>query len=212
MAGEITPQGGSVLLDGQSVHQMPRRALARALAVVPQSAHLTFPFTALDVVMMGRHAHIGRFHTEGADDVRIARAAMAQVGVLDLAQRPATELSGGEWQRVVIARALCQNTPVLLLDEPVASLDIRHQIDVMSLIRALCRDDHRVAVCVLHDLNLAAHYCDRLILLRGGAVLADGAPGEVLTEDNIRRAYQIESVVLNDGGKMRVAPVYEETK
>lgn len=209
ISGELRPKSGDVLLDGTKISRIPGKKLARKMAVVPQKTHLSFQFSALDIVMMGRNAHIKRFQSETENDVRMAREAMAQVGVLELQNRLATTLSGGEWQRVIIARALCQDTKVLLLDEPVASLDIKHQIEVLALSRSLTHEKARVSLCVMHDLNLAAHYCDRLILMNKGKILCDGAPDRVLTEKNIRGAYGIESVVSRDENGLRVTPVYE---
>ena len=143
---------------------------------------------------LGRHPHLPRFSREGARDIEIARASMERTGVGGLADRPARTLSGGEWQRVLIARALCQEPRVLLLDEPVANLDIRYQLEVLRLLAALARGGLAV-VAVMHDVNLAARFSDRLAVLKDGRLLASGAPREVMTEALLADAYGVSGRV-----------------
>ena len=176
----LSPKSGNVWIDGKDVRSYSPRELARLVALVPQHSQMDFDFTVLDVVLMGRHPWLRRFQGESAKDVAIARAAMAHSGITHLADRPVTQLSGGEWQRVVVARAFTQGTPVLLLDEPVTGLDIRHQLDVMEFMRASAVHTGMTIVCVLHDLNLALHYCDTIALLDGGCLRAFGLPSEML--------------------------------
>lgn len=180
MSGALHPKSGSVSLCGKDVREFSPRELARKMALVPQHSQLDFDFTVLDVVLMGRHPWLGRFQNETGDDMAIARASMAHSGIGHLSDRPVTHLSGGEWQRVIIARAFAQKTPVLMLDEPVSSLDIRHQLDVMELVRASANRTGTTAVCVLHDLNLALHYCDTIALFDDGRLRASGPPEEIL--------------------------------
>ena len=175
MCGALRPRSGEVLLSGAPVSSLRPRALARAFRWVPQSATPPEGFTALDVVMMGRHAYIPRLGREGGRDVEIARAAMERTGVEALSEREARSLSGGEWQRVLIARALAQEAGLLLLDEPVANLDIRYQLEILRLLRALAGEG-RAVVLVMHDIDLAARFCDRLAVLRKGRLYADGSP------------------------------------
>ncbi|NLG26106.1 MAG: heme ABC transporter ATP-binding protein [Clostridiales bacterium] len=209
LAGELKPAAGRVLLDGAPLARLRVAEVARRIALVPQHSRASFEFTALDVVLMGRTPYLGRFGVETERDRTLAIRAMERLGVAPLADRPASHISGGEWQRVVVARALCQDTPVMLLDEPVSSLDIRHQLDVMALMRALAQDAGKAIVCVLHDLNLAAHYCDRLALMSAGRIEYAGAPGDVLTEAAIARVYGVLTRVRREAGGLFVEPIYE---
>ncbi len=188
----LRPSRGAVLLGNRDLfRQVSTRDSARAIGVVPQSAGLTFGFTVREIVRMGRSPHLPRrpFAAEAAGDERIVTEAMASAGVGALAGRVATTLSGGEWQRVLIARALAQQPDVLLLDEPTAHLDIRHQWDTLGLARSLAHDGRKAVLAVLHDLNLAAGYCDRVILLSQGRIVAQGPPEAVLTPAHIRDVY-----------------------
>ena len=194
MSGSLLPQSGQVVLEGRPVSSLRPRALARTLALVPQSASPPEGFTALDVVLMGRHAHIPRFGREGEADLAAAERAMRRTGVEALAERGAQSLSGGEWQRVLIARALAQEAEFLLLDEPVSNLDIRYQLEILRLLRALSREGHAI-VLVMHDINLAARFCDRLAVLCGGALRAEGAPEDVLTPALLQEVYGVAGTV-----------------
>jgi len=165
------------------------------VAVVPQYSALAFPFSVEEVVLMGRSPHLGRWRFEADRDYRIAREAMEMTDTLALAARDMESLSGGERQRVLIARALAQEPRLMLLDEPTAFLDIRHQVDFFDRIRALNRDRGLTIVAVTHDINLAAHYCDRVILLKDGRIEAAGSVEAVITDENIRRAYETRVLV-----------------
>jgi iron complex transport system ATP-binding protein len=178
------------LLDRPLSAYSPRDA-ARVVAQVPQITALDFPFTVRQVVMMGRNPHLGRFELESERDRGIAERAMRRTQTLDLADRLIGTLSGGERQRVLIARALTQEPHLLLLDEPTANLDLQHQIGIMALIGDLIRGEGLGAVAAVHDLELAARFCDRVVLLARGAVLAEGAPADVLTPDHLRAAYGV---------------------
>ena len=198
MCGALRPRSGEVLLNGAPVSALRPRALARALSLVPQSATPPEGFTALDVVLMGRHAYIPRLGRESGRDVEIARAAMERTGVEALSERQAhSARSLSEWQRVLIARALAQEAGVLLLDEPVANLDIRYQLEILRLLRALAGEG-RAVVLVMHDIDLAARFCDRLAVLRKGRLYADGSPAAVLTPAMLREVYGVSGVVQRD--------------
>jgi len=202
----LTPDEGRVLLGGREASAFSRRELARKIAVVPQDVQVAFPFRAAEVVLMGRGPHLGAFGYESASDVAIARAAMERVGVAELADRSILELSGGERQMVLIARALAQEARVLLLDEPTAHLDLRHRIQVLALVREFVAED-RSALVVSHDLHLAARSCDRVGLLCGGALLAAGTPASVLTRENLRRSFEIDAeIVTGPDGAPIVVP------
>jgi iron complex transport system ATP-binding protein len=194
-AGTMPPLTGRVTLDGADVARLSSRDVARRLSVVPQDSRATFDVSALDVVLMGRYAHLGPFALEGADDLAIARDALDATGTAALAERSFETLSGGERQRVVIASALAQAADLMLLDEPTASLDLRYQIDIAALLRRLNRDRGTTLLISTHDLNLAAALCEELILLLDGRVAARGPTAEVLTSGNIRTVYGVDADV-----------------
>ena len=209
LSGTRRPSSGRVMLGGQPLDRMSRREVARRIAVVPQETELAFEYSAIEIVLMGRHPHLGVFTVEGPDDIRIARNALAATGTAHLAERPFHELSGGEKQRIVIAAALAQSAALLLLDEPTASLDLGYQLEVSSLLLRL-NQDHGVTMAIsTHDLNLAASICRELILMRDGRVLATGPTSEVLTPANVQRLYDVEADVHvhSATGHMTVVPV-----
>jgi len=191
----IVPYSGKIFLGGQDVTRLPRRDLARLLAVVPQMPLLPSAFTAFEIVLMGRNPHLGLFQYEKQEDLAIVWQAMGKTGTQPLAERRVGELSGGEIQSLLIARALAQETKAILLDEPTANLDIGRQLEVLDLIKTLCREDNLVVLAALHDLNLAAQYCDRLILINNGQIYAEGTPSEVITADTIAAVYGAGSCV-----------------
>jgi len=209
MAGVLHPHGGTVVFDGRSIATISRRELARHLAVVPQETHPAFDYTVLEMVLMGRHPHLGAFQLEGPDDLAIAYDALAATGTAHLAARSYMSLSGGEKQRVVIASALAQQPDVLLLDEPTASLDLAYQLEVAALLARLNRERGVTIVLATHDLNLAASLCHSLVLVRAGRVLAEGATRDVLTGAMIRQLYDVEADVRfhEASGHLTVVPI-----
>ncbi|WP_439026197.1 ATP-binding cassette domain-containing protein [Haloarchaeobius sp. DT45] len=194
MSAALTPESGSVDVCGESIHGLSARAASRRVAVVPQDTTVSFSFPVRDLVAMGRTPHRSRFTTATHEDHRAVDEAIDRVGITDLADRPVDELSGGERQKVTIARALAQETPVLLLDEPTASLDVNHQVETLELVRELVLDG-KTAVAAIHDLSLAARYCDELALLSGGDIVAAGAPDTVLTRPRLRASFDAETVL-----------------
>jgi iron complex transport system ATP-binding protein len=209
LAGILPPLAGQVLVDGRPIGQLTRRELARRIAVVPQETHSTFDFSVMDMVLMGRYPHLGPFELEGATDQAIAREALAATGTSVFEGRAFATLSGGEKQRVVIAGALAQASDVLLLDEPTAALDLRYQFEITSLLRALNLRRGVTMVVSTHDLNLAAALCERVVLLKDGRVLAQGATAETLTAGNIRLLYDIDADVQfhPQAGHLTVVPI-----
>jgi iron complex transport system ATP-binding protein len=195
LGGMLAPASGRIVLDGRDLARLPRRDLAREIAVVPQETRLSFEYSVLEVVLMGRYPHLGAFELEGADDLRIAREALAATGTLGLQDRPFPTLSGGEKQRVVIASALAQSARLMLLDEPTAALDPGYQIEIAMLLRRLNADRGVTMAVATHDLNLAAGLCQHLVLLREGRVLAAGPTGEVLTRESVRALYDVDADV-----------------
>jgi len=180
---------GHIFIDGRDIKNIKREELARLIAVVPQNPILPDAFTAFELVLMGRTPHLGLLRYEGREDIAITWQAMEATRTESLAQRRMGELSGGERQRIVIARALTQQPKVLLLDEPTAHLDINHQIEILDLVKSLCLEQSLTVIAALHDLNLAAQYCDWLVMLNGGRTYAEGIPQDVLTAENIKEAY-----------------------
>ncbi len=188
----LRPGRGRVRLEGEDVTALSRRVLARKLALVPQDMHVAFPFRVGELVLMGRAPHQPLLGLESEHDVRLARAALARLGIEGLADREITTLSGGERQLVLFARALVQQPSVLLLDEPTAFLDLGHRVDLSREVRAFATAGG-AALVVSHDLSLAARSCDRVVLLGEGGVVAAGTPASVFTSDNLFRAFEIET-------------------
>lgn len=185
----IPLKGGDILLNEKSIKGISQNDIARTVAVVPQSAVLPEAFTAFEIVLMGRTPHMKFLEYEGQKDVDIAVKAMKMTDTIHLAQRRAGELSGGEKQRLTIARALAQQPGIILLDEPTSHLDINYQIETLELISELCKKEGWAVLAALHDLNLAAQYCDRIIMLNKGRIFNEGTPCEVVTAVNVKRVY-----------------------
>lgn len=197
LAGLRKPDKGAVMLNGRPLVRYKSKELAKIIGYVPQDTSFDFDFTVQEIVRMGRHPHTSRFRAESPGDRDAVRQALMQTRLLELSGRSVQELSGGQRQMAFIAKALAQEPELLLLDEPISALDIRHQLQVLELIR-LVAGSGTASVAALHDLNLAARYCDRIVLLSEGRVLADGRPGEVLTEAHIHTAYGVKSRVHMD--------------
>ena len=186
---------GTVFLDGREVLKMREKEIAKRISSVPQNPTVNFDFSVWDIVMMGRYPHLGRLSIEDERDEEIVSRCMKLTNVLHLANRSVTEVSGGELQRILIARALAQEAKILLLDEPTSNLDINYQIEIMDLLRDLALKKGITVICTMHDLNLAARYCEMLILLSNGRIRAIGRPEEVITRDNIRETFGIDVLV-----------------
>ncbi len=191
----ISPQKGTVLVDGRNIAGIARKKLACMVGVVPQLPLLPSTFTAFEIVLMGRNPHLGLFQSESNRDRELARVAMEKTITESLADRHINELSGGEIQCVLIARVLVQETSAILLDEPTANLDIGRQLEILDLIRKLCTEDRLTVLAAIHDLNLAAQYCDRLLLINNKRIHAEGTPTEVITDRNIKAVYGAENCV-----------------
>lgn len=209
LSGTRVPDRGQVLLDDVPLVRLPRRLVARRIAVVPQETQLAFEYTVQEMVLMGRHPHLGLFELEGPNDFAVVRDALEATGTNHLEHRRFSTLSGGEKQRVVIAAALAQAADVLLLDEPTASLDLKYQLEVASLLVTLNRERGTTLVISTHDLNLAASVCRDLVMLRDGQVLAAGLTRDVLTPANVRALYGVDATIDTHGasGQLVVVPI-----
>jgi len=208
--GSVLPAGGEVLLDGKPLRGYARRVLARHIAVVAQEAELRFPVTVMEFVIGGRYAWSSPWGWESEHDVKIAREILRETELDEFEARLMNEMSGGERQRAVLARALATEARVFLLDEPTANLDLAHQATMLRLVRRRCDDRESAAVVVTHEVNLAAEFADRVMLLKDGQMIAMGANREVLTSELLRRVFDLQ--VLVDAhpitGAPRITPVH----
>jgi len=223
LTAEYLPEEGTILVESRDLMGIRRKDLARTMAVVPQETVVNFGFTVHETVLMSRIPHLKRFESEGPRDLQLVREAMEKTQVWDLRDRLINELSGGERQRVILARALAQEPRILLLDEPTSNLDLRHQFELLELVEQLNRIRNLTVLAVLHDLNLAARFAGKIILMDRGHVVGAGTPKEILTSDTIRRVYQVETSVTENeitgklniialGGKRRCSPQSREKK
>ncbi|WP_300008040.1 ABC transporter ATP-binding protein [Pseudonocardia sp.] len=205
----LRPSSGHVLLDGKRIDRMATREVATVLGVLPQAPIAPEGLTVADLVARGRHPHQAWYRQWSSDDEEAVHQALEWTGMLDLAERPVDELSGGQRQRAWISMALAQGTDLLLLDEPTTFLDLAHQVDVLDLVHRLHTEAGRTVVMVLHDLNLAARYADRLVAMRDGRIVACGPPQEVITEDLLREVFGLDARVIADpvAGTPLVVPI-----
>lgn len=207
ISGYLKPETGSVEIDGIDVRKIDVKSLAKKMALVPQNYALEYDFTVLETVLMGRNPHKKAFEGDSAEDIRFARAAIAKTGIAHLENRSVTGLSGGEWQRMIIARALVQQSNILLLDEPVSNLDIKHQVGILSLVRELVMGSGLLCVCVLHDLNLANHYCDQIVLMKKGRVIEYGPTETILKKDILEEVYDTKICMIRaEDGSTYILP------
>jgi iron complex transport system ATP-binding protein len=198
LARLLRPRSGAVLLDGQDIHRLPTRQVARTLGLLPQNPITPEGVTVADLVARGRHPHHGAFGRWTSEDERAVVEALTLTDTVKLADRVVDELSGGQRQRVWIAMALAQGTDLLLLDEPTTYLDVAHQVEMLDLLADLNARRGTTIVMVLHDLNLAARYADHLVALHTGRIVAEGPPHEVVTEDVVRAVFGLDSRVIDD--------------
>lgn len=195
LSGIVHARSGSIEVLGTALHAMTSRARARSMAVVTQESEARLPFSCAEIVRMGRYPHRKRWQMETVEDREAVTRAILLTDTGDLADRPVTEVSGGERQRVMMARALAQSTPLLLLDEATSAMDVRHKLKLFGLLERLNRDEALTVLTVLHDVNLAAFFCKRLVFLKNGSVRADGPPEEVLTERVLEEVYETRALI-----------------
>lgn len=198
MTGLLKPEAGRILLQGDPLDALPRRKIAQSIAVVPQGETSAFPFSVEEIIRMGRTPHLrGALALETRVDKEIVRQAILLVGLEEFRHRSMSQLSGGERQLVLTARAIAQQTPILLLDEPTASLDLAHQQRILRLVVHQVRQQNQTAVLILHDLNLAVRFCDEVVVLHDGQVAAQDVPDAILRPDLLRRVYGADIWIAN---------------
>ena len=193
--GTLFPDAGQMLIDGKDTSRWSRKDISQKVAIVPQETAVIFPFYAEEIVLMGRFPHLSNYRFEDKKDYQIVHEAMEKTDTLSFAARRFDELSAGERQRVLIARALCQEPKVLLLDESTVFLDLKHQAQFLALLRQLNTAQQLTVIFVTHDINLAAQHADRIILLYSGKIYAIGKPAEVITAANIKEVYDVDSMI-----------------
>jgi iron complex transport system ATP-binding protein len=200
MGGLWPATQGRVMLGEEDLRNLARKEIARAITYVPQEPHFAFEFSVREIVRMGRYAHRDRFAYETREDLRIVEEALHRADIAHLADRPVVQLSGGEKQRVLIARSLATRSRILLLDEPTANLDIDHSLDILELCRSVANEGHAIAIAT-HDLNAAYRIADHVVLLNNGSVLFSGKPQDVLTAEHLKRAFHVtsETLIASDG-------------
>ncbi|OPX63303.1 MAG: Cobalamin import ATP-binding protein BtuD [Methanomassiliicoccales archaeon PtaB.Bin134] len=194
----LHPRSGRILMEDQDLEDISKRRIARHIAVVPQSNEIRFAFSVRDIVSMGRMPFLDRFQGESSEDMRIVEEAMEKTNIREFADRLINTMSGGERQRVIIARALAQRPEVILLDEPTLHLDINHQFEVLDLVKRLSKEEGLTVIIVSHDLPMVVKYCDRMVLIHDHRVHALGTPEEVLTTENMRTVFNIDAVLEYD--------------
>jgi len=206
LSGYLKPAGGRVVLNGRDIAAHSRREVARIISFVPQYSDVNLPYTVADLVALARYPHLGPFRQPGPADRAAAARAMAWAGVVALADRPVSQLSGGEFQRAVLARALAVEPDLILLDEPTTHLDLSHEARMFELLSLLNRERGLTVIAVLHDLNFAAAYFPRVALMAGGEVVADGPPAAVLTPEVLSSVYGCPITVAAVGGRRFIFP------
>lgn len=192
----LQPSSGEICIDGQSLASLSEKERAKRISLIPQNYRMNHSFSVEEMVSMGRYPHLESWRGPDEKDRKIVEYAMEKTGLLPFREREVTSLSGGELQRVLLARSLAQDTQILLLDEPISHLDIFYQLDLLEQVNALCRDESRTALCVIHDLNLALRYCDQIILLKEGSVFSQGESKKVITPENIFNVYGVKSRII----------------
>ncbi len=195
MTANLTPDSGELVLWDKALKAYSTKDLAKNVAVVPQESNIQYDFTVYDIVLMGRYPHIKRLEREGSEDYEKVKSALLRTNTWHLKDRSINEISGGERQRVIIAKALAQETKVIILDEPTSSLDIHHQLEILDLLKELNEETGVTIIMVLHDINLAARYSKEVALLHLGSLITIGPTEEVITVENLQRAYDIEMII-----------------
>jgi ABC-type cobalamin/Fe3+-siderophores transport system ATPase subunit len=207
-----TPGSGTITYSGRDIKDYKRKRLAREMALVPQDFYINFPFTVKEIVLMGRHPYISRFGSASAMDIRIVDEVMERMEIDGFKEKYVTDLSGGEKQRVVFARAFAQDTPVLIMDEGTSNMDIQHTLKALDMAAESVRLKKRTVIASLHNLNLAAAFCDKVVFMKAGTILAQGNVDETLNEQNIKNVFDVDSKVYFDGYSNSKQVVYKKRK
>jgi iron complex transport system ATP-binding protein len=210
LSKHLNPASGGIYYNGKALSSYSSTQLSKELAVVPQNFYINFAFTVKEVVMMGRYPHIPRFAAPASDDIRVVDEVMEKTGIQPFEHRFITELSGGERQRVVFARALAQNTPVLILDEATSNLDINYSISLLNVTERGVRQEGKTVIAVMQDINLAAAYCDYLIFLHAGRIAAHGTTPEVLNADTIQTVFQVNAKIFHESFSNSLQVVFKK--
>ena len=198
MNRNLRPESGQVWMEEKDLEAVSKKEIARHIAVVPQSNEIRFAFTVRDIVMMGRMPFLHQFQGESSEDAHIVDEAMRKTNISEFADRYINTMSGGERQRVIIARAIAQRPEIILLDEPTLHLDINHQFEVLDLVKRLSKEEGLTVVIVSHDLPMVVKYCDRIVLIHDHKVFADGTPDDILTKENMKTVFNIDAVLEYD--------------
>ncbi len=198
----LKPSGGTVMIDGKANIDYHMKELAKKVGYVPYSSSDTFPMTVVDAVLLGRHPHSNWKTTK--EDVRLVISVLRRMGISDLAKCQFNELSAGQHQKAMLARGLVQEPEILLLDEPTANLDVKHQLGVTKLLKEISDENHTLIIMICHDLNIAAKYADVILMMKDGTIYAAGTPEEVMTEENIRDVYDVDCRIIEDQGRPHV--------
>jgi len=191
----LEPDSGKILFDNKNINLFSQKEIAKKIALVSQDYYINLPYTVKEIVTMGRHPYLGRFDPPGKEDVDIINTVAEITEIQDLLTRKITCLSGGEKQRAVFARALCQKTPVLLLDEAFSNMDISHSVSLLKIIKEQVRERKITIISVFHDVNSASIWSDKMIFIKKGKIIAAGAPGDVMTEKTVKKVYNIDGQV-----------------
>lgn len=206
LSAQLRPQSGTIMLGGHQLEGLPRRRLAQLVATVPQEHHPVFPYTVRELILLGRVSRVGYWAQPGSRDQELVQDILELLGIKSLADKPYTRISGGERQLVLIARCLAQEPQVLLLDEPTSHLDFKNQVVILELVRDLARQRQFTVLLTLHDPNLALLFADRVVLLAGGQVVAQGTPGEVVQPAAMAQLYGMEVEMLSQGDQRLLCP------
>lgn len=207
ISGYFTPCEGSIFIDEKNVGDFSTKEIAKKMALVKQHNTIDYDFNVMDIVLTGRNPYLKALMSESEQDYQIANESLKKAGILHLKNRLITTLSGGEYQRMILARALCQKSDIMLLDEPVTGLDIKHKVEFMSIVKNLCVKENITILCVLHDLNLANNYCDKIALLKTGKVFEFGTPKKVLTKLNLKNVYETEIEIIKKDNIEYITPL-----
>lgn len=192
VGGILTPEKGNITVMDRRLDSLSGKERAKKIAFVPQMFHISYSFSVRDIIMMGRHPHIGRMDTASTEDFEKVQTAITETNLEELADRLVNQLSGGEIQRVLIARALAQDTPIILLDEPVSHLDIHFQQEIIGLLKRIAKEQNKVIITVLHDMNIALNHCDYVFLIKEGEIVEKGSPSRVISQDNLKKVYGVD--------------------